>query len=1205
MVYRFADCLLDTRQHRLQRGGQPMRLRPKVFQVLCYLLEHRDRMVLRSELYAQVWPQAFISEATLESTLRAVRQAIGDSGRSQELIQTVYGYGYRLVGAVEEVAEPATETTDNTPGLPPDAAMPPPPAPSTAVPLAPIQGLAVDAHGPERIGGRDQEGAPSGDLRQAGEWKLVTVLCAAPTIRPVGETPPDADRWYRQLSRLYTLAEPVVQRYEGMLQPVLGDHIVAVFGVPVAQEDHAQRAVLAALEIQRQWRELSTNGRAHPGDALGLRVGLDTGSVAVGGIGNATARPAAVVGETVMRALTLQAQAAPGAILCSDATAQLVQEGVHIEAAASVPIAGEPTPVAAYTVFGPYRRRPFHTLAHRVWAPFVGRHHELATLRALLARAEEGRGQVMGMIGEPGVGKSRLCYEFICGSITPPWRILEAQGTAYGQAIPYLPIIDLLKGYFRLDDRDDPMTVHDKVTTTLHRLENALTPTTPAFLRLLDVSVEDPPWRALDPPQRRQRTLDALKHTLLRESQVQPLLLVLDNLHWIDAETQAVLDTLVESLPAARLFLLTTYRPEYHHGWGNKTYYTQLRLDPLPRESARELTVALLGDVPELTSLTQHLIEWTEGNPFFLEESIRSLVEMQVLVGERGAYRLEQALPSIQVPATVQTVLAARIDRLPPEDKRLLQTAAVIGIEVPWPLLQAVADVPEAALQRGLAHLQTAEFLYETRLFPEPEYTFKHALTHEVAYNSLLPERRRVVHTHLVEAIEALTPQRAAEQVERLAHHALRGQVWNKAVTYGQQAGVRAYDRAAFREAVTSFDSALEGLAHLNEHSDTRRLALDLRLAMARPLRAVGAYGRCLALLGEAEALARALNDRARLGRVLAGMTGVRRVTGDHDGALATGQQALELAVALGDRALQVQASYDLAGASQAIGDFGQAAELLRRNVEAANWESGSPGIDMRILSGAWLALTLSNLGAFAEGQRHGEEALRLATRQGRGVTPIVVHGGLGLLYLTKGHLEPAIWMLEQGLALCRASGNLDWLRRILAGLGYAYALQGRLAEGCELLEEAISEGIRTVALQNQALRLAWLSEVCRLARRSEEAWQHARQALDLARQFRERGNEAHALHELGAVHAHTDPPDITQAEAHYRQALALAEERGMRPLVAHCHRGLGTLYAKAGRPQQARGELATAIELYRAMDMTFWLPQAETALAHLGHEAG
>jgi tetratricopeptide (TPR) repeat protein len=195
--------------------------------------------------------------------------------------------------------------------------------------------------------------------------------------------------------------------------------------------------------------------------------------------------------------------------------------------------------------------------------------------------------------------------------------------------------------------------------------------------------------------------------------------------------------------------------------------------------------------------------------------------------------------------------------------------------------------------------------------------------------------------------------------------------------------------------------------------------------------------------------------------------------------------------------------------------------------------------------------------------------------------------------------------MLEQGLALCRASGNLDWLRRILAGLGYAYALQGRLAEGCELLEEAISEGIRTVALQNQALRLAWLSEVCRLARRSEEAWQHARQALDLARQFRERGNEAHALHELGAVHAHTDPPDITQAEAHYRQALALAEERGMRPLVAHCHRGLGTLYAKAGRPQQARGELATAIELYRAMDMTFWLPQAETALAHLGHEAG
>ena len=363
------------------------------------------------------------------------------------------------------------------------------------------------------------------------------------------------------------------------------------------------------------------------------------------------------------------------------------------------------------------------------------------------------------------------------------------QGTAYGHLTPYLPIIDLLKDYFRLDDHDAVLTIRDKVTATLQGLDDTLRLATPAFLTLLEVPVEEPPWQALDPPQRRQRTLDAIKRLLLRESQVQPLLLVVENLHWIDAETQAVLDTLVESLPAERFFLLITYRHEYQHGWSIKTSYTQLRLDPLPREHAQALLDALLGDDSALEPLKQHVIEHTEGNPFFLEESMQALVETQVLVGERGAYRLAQALPSIQMPATVQAVLAARIDRLLPEEKQLLQTAAVIGTKVPFPLLQAIAELPEATLHGRLAHLQAAEFLYETRLFPDREYTFKHALTREVAYGSLLHERRRALHIKIVEALEALYPDRLGEYAEHLARHALRGEAWEKALLYGRQAG--------------------------------------------------------------------------------------------------------------------------------------------------------------------------------------------------------------------------------------------------------------------------------------------------------------------------------------------------------------------------------------------------------------------------------
>jgi predicted ATPase len=395
---------------------------------------------------------------------------------------------------------------------------------------------------------------------------------------------------------------------------------------------------------------------------------------------------------------------------------------------------------------------------------------------------------------------------------------------SYGKATPYLPVMDLLKRYCHVDDSDDGRTIRAKVTGQVLTLDETLQDTGPALLTLLDALPDDSPFLTLDPPKRRQHTLDALKRVLLRESQVQPLLLVFEDLHWIDTETQALLDGLVESLPTARLLLLVNYRPEYQHSWGSKTYYTQLRLDPLPPASADKFLQALLGDDPSLGPLKQLLIERTEGNPFFLEESVRTFVETGVLVGEPGAYHLVQALPTIEVPATVQAVLAARIDRLPPEDKRLLQTAAVIGTDVSFTLLHAIADMSEETLPRGLAHLQAVEFLYEAQLFPEQEYTFTHALTHEVAYGSLLLERRRVLHRRIVEALEALYPDRLAEHVEQLTHHALRGEVWDKALAYCRQAGAKAMTRSANREAVVCFEQALAACPRIKTSSSFRNV---------------------------------------------------------------------------------------------------------------------------------------------------------------------------------------------------------------------------------------------------------------------------------------------------------------------------------------------------------------------------------------------
>jgi predicted ATPase len=468
----------------------------------------------------------------------------------------------------------------------------------------------------------------------------------------------------------------------------------------------------------------------------------------------------------------------------------LAEGFVQVSALGPVPVKGLEAPVDVYELVGASgTRRRLQATAARGLTRFVGRETELEVLHQTLERAGVGHGQLVAVVGEPGVGKSRLVYEVVHSHRTRDWLVLESASVSYGKATPYFPVIDLLKRYAHVEDHDNTRTVRAKVTGQVLTLDERLQDEIPALLALLDALPDDSPFLHLDPPQRRQRTIEALKRVLRRESQAQPLLLVFEDLHWIDTETQALLDRLVEGLPTAHFLLLVNYRPEYQHGWGSKTYYTQLRLDPLPPASADEVLQTLLGDDPSLVPLKPLLVTRTAGNPFFLEESVRTLVETRVLVGEPGAYCLAQALPTIQVPATVQAVLAARIDRLPPDEKRLLQSAAVIGTEVPLALLQAIAEGPEEALRLGLTHLQATEFLYETRLFPEHEYCFKHALTHEVAYSSLLLDRRRTLHARIVEALEALAGERVAEQVNRLAHHAQRGEVWDKVLAYGRQAG--------------------------------------------------------------------------------------------------------------------------------------------------------------------------------------------------------------------------------------------------------------------------------------------------------------------------------------------------------------------------------------------------------------------------------
>jgi tetratricopeptide (TPR) repeat protein len=737
-------------------------------------------------------------------------------------------------------------------------------------------------------------------------------------------------------------------------------------------------------------------------------------------------------------------------------------------------------------------------------------------------------------------------------------------------------------------------------------LDDTLEEALPALLYLLEALPEDSPFLRLDPPQRRQRTLAALQRLLLRESQVQPLLLVFEDLHWIDSETQALLDNLVERLPTAHLLLLVNYRPEYQHGWGTKTYYTQLRLDPLAPASAAEVLQALVGDDPSLAPLMQLLIARTEGNPFFLEESVRTLVETGVLVGEPGAYRLAQALPTIQVPATVQVVLAARIDRLSSEDKRLLQTAAVIGHEVPLPLVQVIAELPEENLHRGLAHLQEAEFLYETRLFPERAFTFKHPLTHEVAYGSLL-QKRRALHARIVEALEALYPDRVTEQVDRLAHHAFRGELWDKALAYGRQAGARATARSAHREAVGCFEQALSALAQLPECGDTLEQAIDLRLDLRNALHPLGEQARIFDYLCAAEALAERLGDDQRLGRIVSNLCPYFVVMGEHDRAIAAGQRALALATTSGAFDVQVVALHYLGVAYYDVGDFQQALDVFRQALALLTGERrsaylGQPALPAVVMCG-YVAGCLAELGRFAEGRSMGEDAVRLAEAVEQPYSLLFAYVWPGLLSRLRGDIPKAISMLERGLALCQSASIPLHFPLTASSLGAAYALVGRAAEALLLLDQVLEHVASGSRMGFPALVLTELSEALPLVGRVDEASALASRLLDLSRTHTGRGYQVHAFRLLGEVDMRREPPDIDQAAAHYRQALTLAEEVARRPLQAHCHLGLGTLYAKTDQREQAHAELSAAIDLYRAMDMTFWLPQAEAALAQVGRK--
>jgi class 3 adenylate cyclase/tetratricopeptide (TPR) repeat protein len=1037
-----------------------------------------------------------------------------------------------------------------------------------------------------------------------GERKQVTVLFAdlKGSMELLADRDPEAAR--KILDPVLEHMMAAAHRYQGTVNQVMGDGIMALFGAPLAHEDHAVRACYAALRMQDSIKRYADSVRKVEGVPIRIRVGLNSGEVVVRAIGSDLHMDYTAVGQTTHLAARMEQLAEPGTALLTPATLALCEDFVQVKSLGPMRVKGLVEPLEAYELTGanPVRSR-FHAHAARGLTKFVGRTSEMARLGDALDLARRGRGQVVAMVGEPGVGKSRLFWEFSHSHRTTGCLVLEAASVLYGQATTYFPVIELLRSYFQIEPRDDVRKIREKVTGKLLSLDRALEAALPASLAILDVPVEDEQWTRLDPPQRRLRTLDAVKRLLLRESHVQPLVVVFEDLHWIDSETQNVLEKLIESVPTAPMLVLVTCRPEYQHLWGSKIYYRQLRLDALPTASAEELLEALLGSDPSLASLKQLLIARTEGNQFFLEESVRTLIETKVLAGECGAYRLTRAPESLRIPPTAQAILAARIDRLLPEDKRLLQAAAVVGKDVPLALLQAIADDPADPIHESLTRLQAAEFLYETQVFPEVEYTFKHALTHEIAYAGMTNDRRRALDASIVEAIERRAGDRLTEHIERLAHHAFRGEVWSKAAAYLLQAGEKASHRCAHRQAVVELERALVALAHQPEGPERLKSFVAAKVLLQGRLTALGELEAALCHARDALKVADAVNDfhwisvGSRLVAVSLWLMG-RSVE-----AAQFADRALETATAIGSVSYCIGSNVLLGTIHHTLGNYDQALGYLERNLNLIRDDLRLHRFGLAlpsVLSRAYLAWSLGELGQFDRALSVAGEGLEIATSAQHAFSLASAQWAMEWPRILRGDGTGAIPGLERGLALSKSTENVNWGIPFVGTLGRAQTLAGRIDEAIATLEEAVANAPRRNRVR-EPLWSTWLGDAYLAANRIADARRVAAVALNLALERRLRGDEAHALRLVAEVALLQDPSDLKTAEDRYHDALALAEPRGMRPLVAHCQLGLGTLYRRTDKREQAQEHLAAATVMYREMGMTYWLEKAEAEMKELG----
>jgi class 3 adenylate cyclase/tetratricopeptide (TPR) repeat protein len=1032
-----------------------------------------------------------------------------------------------------------------------------------------------------------------------GERKLVTVLFADVASFTAMSEKLDPDEVHQIMDGCFKILLDQIHRYEGTVDKFAGDGMMALFGAPVAHEDHAQRACHAALGIQRAIAEYGEKVKRDCGAEFKMRIGLNSGLVIVGSVGYDLRMDYFALGDTTNLASRMQSLAQPGSIVVALDTYRLTKAFFKFSPLGQARVKGKEAAVETYELVGVADvKTRLEAAVVGGLTRFVGRVSEIAALKEAVEKARSGSGQIMGIVGEAGVGKSRLVLELRRMIPEDSCIWLEGRCLQYGGSIPHLPFVEMLRAYFDIKEADREFVVSkkikDKIAEVGGQLDHILTP----LRDVLSLKVDDQEYARLDPRLRRDRIFEAVRDLLISESRRRPLILAFDDLQWIDRSSNELLDYLIGWLANSHILLILVYRPEYTHQWSSRSYYGQIRVDHLSAGTSAELVLSILEEAEVASEVRELILTRGTGNPLFMEEFTRALLQNGSIRKKDHQWVLDKKTSDIRVPDTIQGIIAARMDRLEENLKQTMQVASVIGRDFAYRILQTITGTHEE-LKSYLVNLQGLEFIYEKNLFPELEYVFKHALTQEVAYNSLLLQRKKEIHERIGEAIEKLYADRLEEFYEVLAHHYSRSGNMGKAYQYCMASAIKVGFRYSLWEAFRFGREAIGFLDQMPQNEENKRRGIADRLLLAFVMMGLGYPEDSLEILQEGERLAKEVGDEGALAQFWShiGMCYVTR--GEATKGREYGENAFRRAEAMQDVGLMAPIGCGLCLAFTLTGEFLRVAEVAAEVVallESNHRESESFGLpynpycQLLVHHGA----AMGWLGDFEAGSALCERALRLALEDGNWVDICWAELQHSILLCVKGDGISALHHAENAVKHGEATEMSSMLPGAWLALGWAHALLGDLEKAFEFVRKGLQLQTGTGTAANLSSFYLLLADLHFDSGDLAEALGCAQKALELAQKNGEKHHEALSRAQLGRALGSTDP---AKAEENILAAIEVLGELQLRPSQSYAYLDLGQLQLSLGRTGEALENLGKAQKAFAEMRMDFWLAVTQSTL--------